>query len=93
MTPQPARAAVDWIAHALRQELLPEHFTDAEVREAAEIFDAIARQWSMPTEQAVGWIHLQAAPNAANFKSYCVRVSTEQRAEARAYRPPSDYPD
>jgi hypothetical protein len=86
---QPQRSAVDWIERALRIEISllqsngGRYVTDAELRELAETFDAIARHWRMPTEQAVSWIHSQSKPNVTEFKAYCVVRHAEELAAAR----------
>jgi hypothetical protein len=80
----------EWIAQALREEF--SFSSDSEIRVAAELYEQIAREWSMPAEQLVTWIHLQGAETTpAALRAYCTACHFEERK--RRKRASTEYPD
>ena len=93
---RPDAAAVEWIQKALRAEIAAA--AEAELRERAEAVDAIARNWNVPTEAAVEWIHSDAAKaaqwNSADFRQYCALYASMSKVrEQETSKLPKNWPD
>ena len=91
--PNPTQtAARAWIERAL--EVARPDLPVADVKDVAKVFDDIAVDLHVSTEQAVEWIHNTQEPNAANFQAYCVGLNADQQQQARLFgESGGGYPD